>query len=96
MPAIRWTGEAGQSMVASPMRTLALLVAFTLLQTMNTHAQSIENIAVKDIDQKATTLGAHKGKVRLVVNVLRSAATPSNTPAWKPFMKNTRTRGWSS
>ena len=51
------------------MRTLALLAAFTLLQTMNTHAQSIDNIAVNDIDQKATTLGAYQGKVRLVVNV---------------------------
>lgn len=51
------------------MKTLAFVAAFTLLQTMNTFAQSIDKIAVKDIDHKETTLGAYQGKVRLVVNV---------------------------
>jgi len=51
------------------MKTRALLSALTLLLTMNTLAQSIDPIRVKDIDQKETTLGAYKGKVRLVVNV---------------------------
>ena len=51
------------------MKILALLAAFTLLQTLTTLAQSIEKIAVKNIDLKETTLGAYTGKVRLVVNV---------------------------
>jgi len=51
------------------MKTLAFLAAFTLLQTMNTFAQSIDKIAVKDIDHNATTLGTYNGKVLLAVNV---------------------------
>ena len=51
------------------MKTFAFLTVFTLLLTMNTLAQSVDQIIVKDIDQKETTLGVYKGKVRLVVNV---------------------------
>jgi glutathione peroxidase len=51
------------------MKTFAFLAVSLLLQTMNIHAQSIDKIAVKDIDHKDTTVGAYQGKVRLVVNV---------------------------
>ena len=51
------------------MKVLAILTSVFLMQTMNTLAQSIDKIAVKDIDHKEITLGTYQGKVLLVVNV---------------------------
>ena len=51
------------------MKALAILAAVSLMQTMTSSAQSIDKIALKDIDHKETTLGAYQGKVLLVVNV---------------------------
>ena len=51
------------------MKTFALLAVSLFLQTMTTHAQPIDKIAVKDIDHKPTTLSAYQGKVLLIVNV---------------------------
>jgi glutathione peroxidase len=62
------------------MKTFALFVALTVMQTINSFADSIHQIAVKDIDQKETTLGAYKGKVLLVVNV---ASKCGLTPQYK-------------
>lgn len=54
----------------SPAMTKFTLIALlALIQTMNTFADSLDKIALKDIDGKATTLGAYKGKVLLIVNV---------------------------
>jgi glutathione peroxidase len=62
------------------MKTFALLAVSLLLQTMNTHAQPIDKIAVKDIDHKDTTLGAYQGKVLLIVNVASKCGfTPQYT-----------------
>jgi glutathione peroxidase len=62
------------------MKTFALIVVLTVMQTMNSFADSIQNIPVKDIDQQDTTLGAYKGKVLLVVNV---ASKCGFTPQYK-------------
>ncbi len=51
------------------MKVLAILASVFLMQTMTSQAQFIDKVAVKDIDQKETTIGAYHGKVRLVVNV---------------------------
>lgn len=50
------------------MKTLALLAALFFMQTL-THAESIYDIKLKDIDEKATSLAPYKGKVMLLVNV---------------------------
>ncbi len=51
------------------MKTIALLAALFLLQTVAAHAESIYDIKLKDIDGKDTTLGDYKGKAILSVNV---------------------------
>jgi glutathione peroxidase len=52
------------------MKTLALLLCSLIaMTTLATHAASIYDIKLKDIDGKDTTLAAYKGKVVLIVNV---------------------------
>jgi glutathione peroxidase len=51
------------------MKTIALLAALFLLQSVIAHAESIYDIKLKDIDGKDTTLSAYKGKAILIVNV---------------------------
>lgn len=54
---------------ASPVKTVALLIAFAFMQTIVVSADSIHPIKVKDIDGKEMSLGNYKGQVLLVVNV---------------------------
>lgn len=62
------------------MKTLALLAALLLLQTVAARAGTIHDINVKDIDGKDTALNAYKGKVLLIVNV---ASKCGLTPQYK-------------
>ena len=62
------------------MKTIALLAALFVLQTLAAHAESIYDIKLKDIDGKDTTLAAYKGKVLLIVNV---ASKCGFTPQYK-------------
>lgn len=62
------------------MKTLALLLALSVLQTVAARAGSVHDIKVKDIDGKDTTLSAYKGKVLLIVNV---ASKCGLTPQYK-------------
>jgi glutathione peroxidase len=62
------------------MKTLALLLALSLLQIVAAHAASLYDIPVKDIDGKDTTLAPYKGKVLLIVNV---ASKCGYTPQYK-------------
>jgi glutathione peroxidase len=62
------------------MRTVTAITAAFLLQIMSSYANSIYDITVKDIDLKATSLGAYKGKVLLIVNV---ASKCGFTPQYK-------------
>jgi glutathione peroxidase len=51
------------------MKTIAILSALFLLQTVIARAGSIYDIKVTDIDGKAVSLNDYKGKVLLLVNV---------------------------
>jgi glutathione peroxidase len=51
------------------MKTIALIASLFTMLTLATHAESIYDIKLKDIDGKDTTLAAYKGKVLLIVNV---------------------------
>ena len=51
------------------MQNLLRLVPLLLLSLMTARADSLYEIAVKDIDGKATTLAPFKGRVLLIVNV---------------------------
>src|SRR4029077_12271323 len=66
--------------ILRPMKTIALISAVTLMQTMALRAESLYKIPVKDIDGKDTSLNAYKGKVLLVVNV---ASKCGLTPQYK-------------
>jgi glutathione peroxidase len=62
------------------MKTLVLLAALLVVQTLVARAGSIHDIKVKDIDGKDTALSAYKGKVLLIVNV---ASKCGLTPQYK-------------
>jgi glutathione peroxidase len=62
------------------MKAYTIAAALVMVTMMNTSAESISKIPIKDIDQKETTLGAYKGKVLLVVNV---ASKCGLTPQYK-------------
>ena len=51
------------------MKTIALIASLCTMITFASHAESIYDIKLKDIDGKDTTLAAYKGKAVLIVNV---------------------------
>jgi glutathione peroxidase len=70
------------------MKTFALLAAFALMTNLAVRAASIYDIPVKDIDGKATTLSAYKGKVMLIVNVASQCGfTPQYTALQATYKK---------
>ena len=59
------------------MKSISLIAAVFLMQTLALSAGSLQNIPVKDIDGKETSLKAYQGKVILIVNVAsRCGLTP--------------------
>ena len=62
------------------MKAFSILTILIIMSATALRADSIHDIAVKDIDGKDTTLGAYKGKVLLVVNV---ASKCGLTPQYK-------------
>src|SRR3954452_20382164 len=61
------------------MKSIALLAGLLLMQTL-AQAGSLQDIPLKDIDGKDTTLKAYNGKVLLIVNV---ASKCGLTPQYK-------------
>jgi len=51
------------------MKTIALIASLCTMITFASHAESIYDIKLKNIDGKDTTLAAYKGKAVLIVNV---------------------------
>ena len=51
------------------MKILVLIATLCFLQIMNTPAESIYDIKLKDIDGRDASLAVYKGKVLLIVNV---------------------------
>ena len=70
------------------MRNLLRLVPLLLLSLMTARAESLYEIAVKDIDGKATALAPFKGRVLLIVNVASECGyTPQYTGLQAVFAK---------
>ena len=59
----------GAVILIGPMKSIVLLASLLCMQTIAARADSLHEIAVKDIDGKDTSLKAYKGKVLLIVNV---------------------------
>lgn len=62
------------------MKTSALLASLFLMATVASHAESIYDVSLKDIDGKETSLRPYKGQVLLIVNV---ASKCGLTPQYK-------------
>jgi len=62
------------------MKPIPFLIALLLMQALSVTAASIQDIPLKDIDGKDTSLKAYKGKVLLIVNV---ASKCGLTPQYK-------------
>jgi glutathione peroxidase len=62
------------------MKPIAFIAAVFLMQTLALSARSLQDIPIKDIDGKETSLKAYQGKVLLIVNV---ASKCGLTPQYK-------------
>jgi glutathione peroxidase len=62
------------------MKPISLVTAFLMIQVLAVSAGSLQDIPVKDIDGKSTSLKAYQGKVLLIVNV---ASKCGYTPQYK-------------
>jgi glutathione peroxidase len=76
------------------MKTIALISTIALMTTVATHAASIYDIPVKDIDGKDTNLSAYKGKVLLIVNVASHCGFTPQYAALEATYKKYEDRGF--
>ena len=65
------------------------------MQTLASHAGSIQEIAVKDIDGKDTSLKAYNGKVLLIVNVASKCGLTPQYKALEAIHEKYKDKGFS-
>ena len=77
------------------MQIRLLAVALLIFSLMTAHAQSIHDIAVTDIDGKATTLAPFKGRVLLIVNVASECGYTSQYAGLQELFEKYAAKGLS-
>ena len=78
------------------MKTIAMLgLLFGAQMIFAANAASLYDISLKDIDGKATSLGAYKGKVLLVVNVASKCGYTPQYGGLEATHKKYQTKGFS-
>ena len=77
------------------MRIRPLAAALLIFSLMTAHAQSIHDIAVTDIDGKATTLAPFKGRVLLIVNVASECGYTSQYAGLQELFEKYAAKGLS-
>jgi glutathione peroxidase len=75
------------------MRLLPRFAALLLLSLVSLHAAALHEIAVKDIDGKATTLTPFKGRVLLIVNVASECGYTSQYRGLEDVFKKYQAKG---
>src|ERR1044072_8715157 len=77
------------------MKSLTTLGSLLLMQALTIQAGSLQDIPLKDIDGKDTTLKAYKDKVLLVVNVASKCGLTPQYKALEAIHKKYQDKGFS-
>jgi glutathione peroxidase len=76
------------------MKRISLIAAFLLIQALALFARSLQDIPVKDIDGKETSLKAYQGKVLLIVNVASKCGYTKQYKALEAIYEKYKDKGF--